>query len=118
LRVETDEESGQTVLKGMGELHLEIIIDRMRREFGVEANIGAPQVAYRETITKPYEIVYQHKKQHAINCLEKALSQPGLAAELKEWNANPVLIGGKEKDSLLKNSTNKKSKSNKRLEEH
>jgi elongation factor G len=63
LRVETDEESGQTILKGMGELHLEIIIDRMKREFGVEANIGAPQVAYRETITKPFEIVYQHKKQ-------------------------------------------------------
>ncbi|MCE3233346.1 MAG: elongation factor [Rickettsiaceae bacterium] len=63
LRVETDEESGQTILKGMGELHLEIIVDRMRREFGVEANIGAPQVAYRETITKSYEIVYQHKKQ-------------------------------------------------------
>jgi elongation factor G len=63
LRVSTDEESGQTVLKGMGELHLEIIIDRMRREFSVEANVGAPQVAYRETITKPYEIVYQHKKQ-------------------------------------------------------
>ncbi|MDA0782758.1 MAG: elongation factor G [Rickettsiales bacterium] len=63
LQVETDEESGQTVLKGMGELHLEIIIDRMKREFGVDANIGAPQVAYRETITKPYEIVYQHKKQ-------------------------------------------------------
>jgi elongation factor G len=63
LRVETDEESGQTVLKGMGELHLDIIVDRMRREFGVEANIGAPQVAYRETITKSHEIVYQHKKQ-------------------------------------------------------
>ncbi len=63
LQVHSDEESGQTVLKGMGELHLEIIIDRMRREFNVEANIGAPQVAYRETITKPFEIVYQHKKQ-------------------------------------------------------
>ncbi len=63
LHVMTDEESGQTVLKGMGELHLEIIIDRMRREFNVEANIGAPQVAYRETITKKTEIVYQHKKQ-------------------------------------------------------
>jgi len=63
LRVSVDEESGQTVLKGMGELHLEIIVDRMKREFGVEANIGAPQVAYRETITKPYEITYQHKKQ-------------------------------------------------------
>jgi elongation factor G len=63
LQVQTDEESGQTILKGMGELHLEIIIDRMKREFGVEANIGAPQVAYRETITKNFEIVYQHKKQ-------------------------------------------------------
>ncbi len=63
LRVETDEESGQTILKGMGELHLEIIIDRMRREFGVEANIGAPQVAYRETISKKTEINYTHKKQ-------------------------------------------------------
>jgi elongation factor G len=63
LHVSTDEESGQTVLKGMGELHLEIIIDRMRREFKVEANIGAPQVAYRETITKKAEIDYTHKKQ-------------------------------------------------------
>ncbi len=63
LRVSTDEESGQTVLKGMGELHLEIIIDRMRREFKVEANIGAPQVAYREAITKAYDIDYTHKKQ-------------------------------------------------------
>ncbi len=63
LRVSTDEESGQTVLKGMGELHLEIIIDRMRREFKVEANIGAPQVAYRETITKAADIDFTHKKQ-------------------------------------------------------
>ena len=63
LRVESDEESGQTVLKGMGELHLEIIVDRMKREFSVDANIGAPQVAYRETITQPKEVTYQHKKQ-------------------------------------------------------
>ena len=56
LRVRTDEETGQTILSGMGELHLEIIIDRMRREFKVEANIGAPQVAYRETITKKVEV--------------------------------------------------------------
>lgn len=63
LHVASDEESGQTVLKGMGELHLEIIIDRMKREFGVEANIGAPQVAYRETITKKTSITYTHKKQ-------------------------------------------------------
>ena len=63
LRVKKDEESGQTVLAGMGELHLEIIIDRMKREFNVEANIGAPQVAYRETITKSYQVDYTHKKQ-------------------------------------------------------
>jgi len=62
-RVMTDEESGQTIIKGMGELHLDIIIDRMRREFDVEANVGAPQVAYRETITREAEIDYTHKKQ-------------------------------------------------------
>jgi elongation factor G len=62
-RVSTNQESGQTVIKGMGELHLEIIVDRMRREFKVEANVGAPQVAYRETITKKTEIDYTHKKQ-------------------------------------------------------
>lgn len=62
-RVTTDVESGQTVIKGMGELHLEIIVDRMRREFKVEANVGAPQVAYRETITKAAEVDYTHKKQ-------------------------------------------------------
>jgi len=62
-RVSMDPESGQTVIKGMGELHLEIIVDRMRREFKVEANVGAPQVAYRETITKVAEVDYTHKKQ-------------------------------------------------------
>ena len=62
-RVETDQESGQTIMKGMGELHLDILIDRMRREFKVEANIGAPQVAYRETISREAEIDYTHKKQ-------------------------------------------------------
>ena len=54
-RVSSDEESGQTIISGMGELHLDIIVDRMRREFGVEANVGRPQVAYRETIRKPVE---------------------------------------------------------------
>ncbi len=63
LRVSTDEETNQTVLKGMGELHLEIIVDRLKREFQVEANIGAPQVAYRETITSKSEVDYTHKKQ-------------------------------------------------------
>jgi elongation factor G len=62
-RVSVDHESGQTVIKGMGELHLEIIVDRMKREFKVEANVGAPQVAYRETITKIAELTYTHKKQ-------------------------------------------------------
>ena len=62
-RVSTDTESGQTIIKGMGELHLEIIVDRMKREFKVEANVGAPQVAYRETITRRQEIDYTHKKQ-------------------------------------------------------
>ncbi|MBE8220170.1 MAG: elongation factor G, partial [Alphaproteobacteria bacterium] len=62
-RVKTDEESGQTVIAGMGELHLDIIVDRMKREFKVEANIGAPQVAYRETFTKPTDVDYTHKKQ-------------------------------------------------------
>ena len=63
LKVEVDHESGQTILKGMGELHLEIIVDRMKREYGVEANTGAPQVAYRETISNKTTIDYQHKKQ-------------------------------------------------------
>jgi elongation factor G len=62
-RVETDFESGQTIMRGMGELHLDILVDRMRREFKVEANIGAPQVAYRETIGHEVEHTYTHKKQ-------------------------------------------------------
>ncbi|MGB1360998.1 MAG: elongation factor G [Alphaproteobacteria bacterium] len=62
-RIKTDEESGQTLIRGMGELHLEIIVDRMRREFNVECNVGQPQVAYRETISKPATIEYTHKKQ-------------------------------------------------------
>jgi elongation factor G len=62
-RVRTDEESGQTIISGMGELHLEILVDRMRREFGVEANVGAPQVAYREAIKKPVEIEGKFVKQ-------------------------------------------------------
>jgi elongation factor G len=62
-RVETDIESGQTIMKGMGELHLDILVDRLKREFKVEANIGAPQVAYRETIGHEVEHSYTHKKQ-------------------------------------------------------
>ena len=62
-RVKTDEESGQTIIAGMGELHLDIIVDRMKREFKVEANVGAPQVAYRESLAKSVEVDYTHKKQ-------------------------------------------------------
>ena len=62
-QVSSDRESGQTIMRGMGELHLDILVDRLKREFKVEANIGAPQVAYRETITREVEIDYTHKKQ-------------------------------------------------------
>jgi elongation factor G len=62
-RVSSDQESGQTIIKGMGELHLEILVDRMKREFKVDANVGAPQVAYRESLARPVEVTYTHKKQ-------------------------------------------------------
>jgi elongation factor G len=62
-RLKSDEESGLTIIAGMDEPHLDMIVDRMRREFKVEANVGAPQVAYRETITRKAEIDYTHKKQ-------------------------------------------------------
>ena len=62
-RVTTDHESGQTIMAGMGELHLDILVDRLKREFGVEANIGQPQVAYREALAAPVDIDYTHKKQ-------------------------------------------------------
>jgi elongation factor G len=62
-RVSVDHESGQTIIKGMGELHLDIIVDRMRREFKVEANVGMPQVAYRETVSRRADVDYTHKKQ-------------------------------------------------------
>jgi len=62
-RVATDEESGQTIISGMGELHLEILVDRMKREFAVEAEVGAPQVAYRETIKNATKVEYKYAKQ-------------------------------------------------------
>src|SRR5213596_3856834 len=62
-RVHTDPETSQTIISGMGELHLEILVDRMKREFKVDANVGAPQVAYRESLAKPVELTYTHKKQ-------------------------------------------------------
>ena len=61
--MQSDEESGQTIIKGMGELHLDILVDRMKREFKVEANVGAPQVAYRESLKRQVDIDYTHKKQ-------------------------------------------------------
>ena len=62
-RVSVDQEFGETILKGMGELHLDIKVDILRRTYGVDANVGAPQVAYRETLVRPTEIDYTHKKQ-------------------------------------------------------
>ncbi len=94
-RVSVDHESGQTIIKGMGELHLEIIVDRMKREFKVEANIGAPQVAYRETITRLAEVDYTHKKQSGgsgqyarINLVFEP-QEPGLGYEFKS-----EIVGG------------------------
>merc|ERR1712224_366518 len=63
LKFSSDKETGQTVISGMGELHLEIVIDRMKREFNIDAKIGSPQVSYRETITKPHIVDHVHKKQ-------------------------------------------------------
>ncbi|MDI9348444.1 MAG: elongation factor G [Candidatus Symbiobacter sp.] len=94
-RVSVDHESGQTVIKGMGELHLEIIVDRMRREFKVEANVGAPQVAYRETITKAAEIDYTHKKQTGGSgqfAKIKIRFEPG--AENKGFEFISAIVGG------------------------
>jgi elongation factor G len=94
-RVATDEESGQTIIKGMGELHLDIIIDRLRREFDVEANVGKPQVAYRETITKTAEVDYTHKKQtggsgqFARVKIEVAPGEPGSGFEFES-----KIVGG------------------------
>ena len=86
-RVSTDEESGQTIISGMGELHLDIIIDRMKREFSVEANVGKPQVAYRETIRKPVEHEYKFVKQtggrgqYGHVCLRLEPQEPGKGFE-------------------------------------
>ena len=94
-RVETDLESGQTIMKGMGELHLDILVDRMKREFKVEANIGAPQVAYRETIGHAVEHTYTHKKQsggsgqYAEVKLNIMPTQPG-----EGYSFESLIIGG------------------------
>ena len=94
-RVKSDEESGQTIIAGMGELHLDILVDRMKREFKVEANIGAPQVAYRETITREAEIDYTHKKQSGGSgqfARVKILFAPNTESE--EFEFESKIVGG------------------------
>ena len=94
-RVKSDEESGQTIIAGMGELHLDIIVDRMKREFKVEANVGAPQVAYRETITKQAEIDYTHKKQSGGSgqfARVKIIFEPNTESE--EFEFDSKIVGG------------------------
>src|SRR6202008_1094753 len=79
-RVHTDQESGQTIIKGMGELHLDIKVDILKRTYKVDANIGAPQVAYREKITRPATVDYKHKKQtagHGQYAKIKIVAEPG-----------------------------------------
>ncbi|MEO9336961.1 elongation factor G [Mesorhizobium sp. SB112] len=94
-RVKTDEESGQTIIAGMGELHLDIIVDRMKREFKVEANVGAPQVAYRETITRAQEHDYTHKKQSGGSgqfARIKVLFEPN--SESEDFEFSSKIVGG------------------------
>ncbi|MCG8270272.1 elongation factor G [Aquamicrobium sp. NLF2-7] len=94
-RVKTDEESGQTIIAGMGELHLDIIVDRMKREFKVEANVGAPQVAYRETITRTHEQDYTHKKQTGGTgqfARVKVVFEPNTESE--EYSFESKIVGG------------------------
>lgn len=98
LRVDTDKESGQTILRGMGELHLEIIVDRMRREYKVDANIGRPKVAYRETITKSVEIDYTHKKQTGGSgqfAKVKILFEPIDRSEGVDFSFESKVVGGR-----------------------
>ncbi|MBY0374397.1 MAG: elongation factor G [Bryobacteraceae bacterium] len=97
LRVNTDPETGQTILAGMGELHLEIIVDRMKREFNVEANVGKPQVAYRETIRNTAENEYTHKKQTGGSgqfAKVKLRVEPFPATEEKDFEFSNEVFGG------------------------
>ncbi|MEM9333110.1 MAG: elongation factor G [Pseudomonadota bacterium] len=94
-QVKSDEESGQTIIAGMGELHLDILVDRMKREFKVEANVGEPQVAFRETITKVYEADYTHKKQSGGSgqfARVKILFEPNKESE--EFEFESKIVGG------------------------
>ena len=114
-RVTTDHESGQTIIKGMGELHLEILVDRMKREFKVEANVGAPQVAYRETISSSFDVDYTHKKQSggagqfARVKITFEPGQPGSGYEfinkIKGGNIPTELIPGVEKGLVAQQQT-------------
>jgi len=93
-RVKSDDESGQTIIAGMGELHLDILVDRMKREFKVEANVGEPQVAFRETITKAYEADYTHKKQSGGSgqfARVKIMFEPN--AESEEFEFDSKIVG-------------------------
>merc|ERR1712099_153259 len=95
-RFSRDDETGQTVIEGMGELHLEIIVDRMKREFNVEANVGAPSVSYREAITVPAEVDYTHKKQSGGSgqyARVKLVFEPkDLSKKKVVWTSNSLLI--------------------------
>ncbi len=94
-QVKSDEESGQTIIAGMGELHLDILVDRMKREFKVEANVGEPQVAFRETITKTFEADYTHKKQSGGSgqfARVKILFEPN--ADSEEFEFESKIVGG------------------------
>ncbi len=98
LRIESDPESGQTILRGMGELHLEIIVDRMKREFKVDANIGQPKVAYREAITKQVEIDYTHKKQSGGSgqfAKVKIIFEPLPADDKENFIFESEIVGGR-----------------------
>jgi elongation factor G len=99
--VSVDHESGQTIMKGQGELHLDVLVDRMKREFKVEANIGAPQVAYRETITKEVEVDYTHKKQSGgsgqfarVIMQFKPSTEKDEAGELIDFAFTDTVVGG------------------------
>ena len=95
-QVRTDEETGQTIISGMGELHLEVLVDRMLREFSVDATVGKPQVAYRETITQPVEkVVYRHIKQTGgsgqfADVVLSTSSPPGPAAATSSSTRSPA----------------------------
>ena len=94
-RVKSDDESGQTIIAGMGELHLDILVDRMKREFKVEANVGEPQVAFRETITETFEADYTHKKQSGGSgqfARVKILFEPNTESE--EFEFESKIVGG------------------------